>query len=357
MFIAADIMALRCKGESCDFLNFPLDLYKDLLPVILQMSRDDITSALRTFSKQRTTLRNSGGDFQSLLYKNVDGPSECGGGGGGRVGATAGEKQAPCCISHTACLVPGFSVTEAERSRLVSRSIAMQKYYHYYNDDDGDDDEEDGEGGSYSESEEESLVDKAPTTKRAIAMKLRRARPSDRLSFHASQALNPTSMNDNYPGHRLHALRTRSLDLASPFLHSMHSTPAYHVPPFFRASDSASDEASTPLADHVNRAMLIDRSTEFDGHVYAALSHGHGFASFAPWSCRRNACDDVAERDDSGDDLVMSCLFSGVSDDAVRSLYVVVVIQFFYLITATLLHILLLYEAFTSPTTKQCFFI
>ena len=52
-----DIMALRCKGIGCDILNFPVEEYGELVDIIPQMSREDIITALRNYSKSQTAKK------------------------------------------------------------------------------------------------------------------------------------------------------------------------------------------------------------------------------------------------------------------------------------------------------------
>lgn len=56
-----DIMALRCKGRGCEFLNFPLSCYTDLLHPLERMSRDEIVCALRNYSKAQSLRRSACG--------------------------------------------------------------------------------------------------------------------------------------------------------------------------------------------------------------------------------------------------------------------------------------------------------
>lgn len=44
-------MALRCKGENCETLNFPRKDYASLIDIINKLSKEDIIVALRNYSK------------------------------------------------------------------------------------------------------------------------------------------------------------------------------------------------------------------------------------------------------------------------------------------------------------------
>lgn len=52
-----DIMAIRCKGLPCDILNFPEEEYAPLLAMIPHLSREDIITALRNYSKLQTARK------------------------------------------------------------------------------------------------------------------------------------------------------------------------------------------------------------------------------------------------------------------------------------------------------------
>jgi hypothetical protein len=54
-------MAIRCKGVPCDILNFPEPEYAPLLPLIPHLSREDIITALRNYSKLQTARKAAAG--------------------------------------------------------------------------------------------------------------------------------------------------------------------------------------------------------------------------------------------------------------------------------------------------------
>jgi hypothetical protein len=57
-----DLMALRCKGPAAagELLNFPAATYADLAPLLERLSREDVTAALRNYSKAQTAARLGG---------------------------------------------------------------------------------------------------------------------------------------------------------------------------------------------------------------------------------------------------------------------------------------------------------
>ena len=50
-------MALRCKGSECDILNYSVEDYSELIPYLDRLTREDIITALRNYSKSQTALR------------------------------------------------------------------------------------------------------------------------------------------------------------------------------------------------------------------------------------------------------------------------------------------------------------
>lgn len=50
-------MALRCKGSECDILNYSVEDYSELIPFLDRLTREDIITALRNYSKSQTALR------------------------------------------------------------------------------------------------------------------------------------------------------------------------------------------------------------------------------------------------------------------------------------------------------------
>lgn len=52
-----DIMAIRCKGANCEILNYELSDYEEMVPLVERLSREDIISALRNYSKAQTAIR------------------------------------------------------------------------------------------------------------------------------------------------------------------------------------------------------------------------------------------------------------------------------------------------------------
>ena len=50
-------MAIRCKGPTCEILNFEISEYEEMLPFVERLSREDIISALRNYSKAQTAIR------------------------------------------------------------------------------------------------------------------------------------------------------------------------------------------------------------------------------------------------------------------------------------------------------------